>query len=1291
LINDQEIAADFASQCRAPEGQLAIPNSPLIVWGRFNLPTMCNNTTNTRTVGNRGALQVLGNLNGSQTNSFTSIANTFTVEMWVNPQGTHEIDAESQTGTAGTSGQKYAIYPTQATAASGAAGMGISVGTNGVSVYENADSYMPPLLVWPGSVTGWHHIAVVYNNKVPSLYIDGQFVRAGQASTKATVYPSYNFCSGPYGTMTGGLDEVRIWNIARAQSEINADYRRSIAPATNGLVAYWPMSREDNSDLYDVTCAHIPVHLSSNYVWTTNPTAPVADVVPIDYAVKGIFPRHRLTSSYAFSSSDNLIQIKTPDGGLSYFWYDQLSRLTASQNEEQRTPHNNINPNRYTYTEYDPIGRIQEIGEKSNVQTLPAPGFLSQNDITTFNTTGTKTQITQTVYDKVPIAGNGIQTGLLQENLRKRISASLYKEIETGPVLQASYYSYDLTGNVKTLWQQVEGLDLKRIDYEYDLVVSKPSFIRYQQDKNDQFFYSYKYDANNRLTEAYSGTQALIKPQGGSYLLNGQLDVFYQYYLHGTLARTELGQNKVQGLDYAYTLQGWTKGINGHKLNATDEMGQDGNIIGRDVLAYSLGYFQGDYQPIGGTNTKAFSMNYLSQPGDIAGNNLYNGNISNSTVALSKFRNGDPVGYTYHYDLLNRLKTMRYHPLSAATATWDINTRDPNDTYAENITYDGNGNILSYLRNGANSTNMPLAMDNLVYRYSKQIDPVNSQEYLLHNQLQQVQEQNAAVDANYSQTLNGIEDIDNQTSNVNYQYDKIGNLVFDNASNITDITWTVYGKIKSITKTEANRTTTITYSYDITGNRVKKLVTVNQGGNITATTTWYSRDAQGNSLAIYSDKQDNQTGIWWKEQHLYGSNRLGMWTPGIDINVNNGTNEWGITGKKTYELSNHLGNIFATISDKIIAVPSSGNSAVVDHYEADIMSMQDYYTSGMVMPARKWSLNAYRYGFNGKEVDNELKGDDNSLDFGDRFYDPRITRLLSVDHKSGAYPSHSPYSYAVGNPVFYIDPDGNSVEPSNISVSKQRGTNHFTVSGDITVKIQLINLSAKSNKDLYIYDYISKVKSGLSDILSTKATTNVTTDIDIKVGDKGTASNKLVSTGKMRETQWTYALNVKVEIEVIDSKDQIRNDAHVLAIVDGYDPSPAPDIEGHPMKTWSGMSNSDRIATVSVDDIANFKVDPALHTALHELGHSLGVPHFWTKVPGDKGTPNLMDYKYINNSLTDEQLIQNVWFNNLLTPNTLLNKINDGKTPWSQEKEKFKTSSKDALNELLKHGIHTSK
>ena len=54
----------------------------------------------------------------------------------------------------------------------------------------------------------------------------------------------------------------------------------------------------------------------------------------------------------------------------------------------------------------------------------------------------------------------------------------------------------------------------------------------------------------------------------------------------------------------------------------------------------------------------------------------------------------------------------------------------------------------------------------------------------------------------------------------------------------------------------------------------------------------------------------------------------------------------------------------------------------VDYYIAEVLSQNDYYPFGMMMPQRKYSAgNGYRYGFNGKENDTEVKGEGNQQDY----------------------------------------------------------------------------------------------------------------------------------------------------------------------------------------------------------------------------------------------------------------------------------------------------------------------
>jgi RHS repeat-associated protein len=77
------------------------------------------------------------------------------------------------------------------------------------------------------------------------------------------------------------------------------------------------------------------------------------------------------------------------------------------------------------------------------------------------------------------------------------------------------------------------------------------------------------------------------------------------------------------------------------------------------------------------------------------------------------------------------------------------------------------------------------------------------------------------------------------------------------------------------------------------------------------------------------------------------------------------------------------------------------------------------------MPGRRYSAaSLYRYGFNGKENDNEVKGEGNQQDYGMRIYDTRLVRFLSVDPLTNDYPWFTPYHFAGNMPIWAIDIDG---------------------------------------------------------------------------------------------------------------------------------------------------------------------------------------------------------------------------------------------------------------------------
>ncbi|NQY11216.1 MAG: hypothetical protein HRT71_17095 [Flavobacteriales bacterium] len=69
-------------------------------------------------------------------------------------------------------------------------------------------------------------------------------------------------------------------------------------------------------------------------------------------------------------------------------------------------------------------------------------------------------------------------------------------------------------------------------------------------------------------------------------------------------------------------------------------------------------------------------------------------------------------------------------------------------------------------------------------------------------------------------------------------------------------------------------------------------------------------------------------------------------------------------------------------------------------------------------------VDSYRYGFNGMEKDDEVKGNGNSYTTQFRQYDPRIGRWMSVDALTDKFPELSPYQFADNTPLWATDIDG---------------------------------------------------------------------------------------------------------------------------------------------------------------------------------------------------------------------------------------------------------------------------
>jgi RHS repeat-associated protein len=200
---------------------------------------------------------------------------------------------------------------------------------------------------------------------------------------------------------------------------------------------------------------------------------------------------------------------------------------------------------------------------------------------------------------------------------------------------------------------------------------------------------------------------------------------------------------------------------------------------------------------------------------------------------------------------------------------------------------------------------------------------------------------------------------------------------------------------------------------------------------------------RGNVLTTYDFRSRHPIKI--SEQMIYGSSRIGMndkfsqlisWTPPPTGRASR------TMGLKSYELTDHLGNVLTTISDR-----KKRLAGATPAFEAVIETAQDYYPFGSLMPGRKYNAGEYRFGFNGQEKDDEIAGVTGShVSFKYRVHDTRLGRFLSNDPLSKDYPMLTPYQFASNTPIQAIELEG--------------------LEGLIIIDI--VNLPSNFNKKLYV-------------------------------------------------------------------------------------------------------------------------------------------------------------------------------------------------------------------------------
>ena len=164
-----------------------------------------------------------------------------------------------------------------------------------------------------------------------------------------------------------------------------------------------------------------------------------------------------------------------------------------------------------------------------------------------------------------------------------------------------------------------------------------------------------------------------------------------------------------------------------------------------------------------------------------------------------------------------------------------------------------------------------------------------------------------------------------------------------------------------------------------------------------------------------------------------------------------GHHAFGERGMNRYEISNHLGNVLAVVSDFRQAADGRMDGQQ-SGFASTTYSTREYYPFGLEVPDKsretvRGASNEYRYGFNGKEDDPYL-GRGSIQDYGFRLYERASGRFLSVDPLTRSYPMLTPYQFAGNSPIWLVDEQGRSPKSSTAQVTGDPRLNYSALNAN---------------------------------------------------------------------------------------------------------------------------------------------------------------------------------------------------------------------------------------------------
>ncbi|WP_025741031.1 DUF6443 domain-containing protein [Aquimarina pacifica] len=378
--------------------------------------------------------------------------------------------------------------------------------------------------------------------------------------------------------------------------------------------------------------------------------------------------------------------------------------------------------------------------------------------------------------------------------------------------------------------------------------------------------------------------------------------------------------------------------------NVADNISDEISPLQQVHYSYNIrGWLTGINDPANlGNNLFGFKIKYNSPTR--GGYGLYNGNISETEWATANDQ--QQRWYTYYYDSLNRI--------------FKANSSEDNYT-VDWISYDDRGNILTLDRKGHLNDDATLFGDMDLLSYS----------YDMGNKLMRVSDSGNT----------GYGFVDGTNTNDDYVYDDNGNMTVDQNKGITDIGYNHLNLPVSVNISNGANTGTISYIYDATGVKQKKIV------------------SEGSSL-IETEYAGNYV---YKNGVLEFFNQPEGYIEPVIVSSNEAISSFNYV----YQYKDHLGNIRISYKD------ADGNGSIT---ASEIVEEKNYYPFGLQHKGYNNTIvgRDYEYGFQEQEEQNELGL--NWIQFKWRNHDPAIGRFMTIDPLTEDYMDWGGYVFS-GNRV----------------------------------------------------------------------------------------------------------------------------------------------------------------------------------------------------------------------------------------------------------------------------------